>query len=183
MPTSPRHNLYIHQANCYSVETNHKNLPPPRPLLHLPPLPLPNRHLPILGLLLCRRLHANTAHHARLHIRALPASLAPNRDIILLPRWPLTRTRRVFLTSRAKTGTIQSQRSRRRERRVGIRILLGRSDPRIRARLGVFIRRAVLVYADCWDGALVRTESPPAPSPPSHMFPTPFLQLLQPNHN
>lgn len=144
-------------ANNHIPETNHKNLPPPRPLLHLPPLPLPNPYFPRLGLRLRRRLHTNPAHHPRLHIRALPAPLPPHRDLILLPRGAAARAWRELAPPRATTGSLQLERGRWWQRRVGIWILLGCSHPSICAGVGVFVRGAVSVHAACWDGALVRT--------------------------
>ncbi|EAT80566.2 hypothetical protein SNOG_12154 [Parastagonospora nodorum SN15] len=47
--------------------------------------------------------------------------------------------------------------------RAGIRVLLGRSDPRIRARVGILIRRTIPVHADYWHGALVCLVNPSLP--------------------
>jgi hypothetical protein len=138
-----------------SPETNHKNIPPPRPLLHLPPLLLPLHNLSGLGLRIRRRLHTNPTHLARLHIRTLPPALPRHRNALLLPRRSAPRAR-WFLSSPSAARPLQLERSRWWQGRAGIRVLLGCGDTRICTGLGVFVCRAVLVHAACWNGTLVR---------------------------
>jgi hypothetical protein len=135
------------------LETNHKNIPPPRPLLHIPPLLLLDAHFPGMGLCIRRRLYANTTYNARIHIWALSPSLATHSNTILLPCRTTTWAWK-FNTPRPPKRPIQSERSRRWKRRARIRILLGRGHKSVRASVGVLVRGAVLVYAIDRDGTL-----------------------------
>jgi hypothetical protein len=137
-----------------SPETNHKNIPPPRPLLHIPSLLLPNPHITRMGLRIRRRLHTNTTYNNGFYIWTLPSPLPRHSNIILLSRRTLTRTRKLHIT-RSPARTVQLERSRRRQRRAGIWILLGRCYKSICASLGVSVCGAVFVYAADWDGSLV----------------------------
>ena len=76
----------------HSVETNHKDVPPARPFLHVPTFLLPHPHIPRLGLRIRRWLHTNSPHHACFHLWAFSAAITHHSHNVLLSRRPLTRT-------------------------------------------------------------------------------------------
>jgi hypothetical protein len=135
-------------------ETNYKDISPPRPLLHIPPLPLHDTHFARMGLRIRRWFHTNAAYNYGVHIRALPSTFAPHSHIVLLPRRTITRTREL-VTTRSSEGIVQSERGRWWERRAGIWVLLGRCDTSICTSLGVSLCGAVLVHAAYRNGSLV----------------------------
>jgi len=93
---------------------NQKLLPPRRPSLHLPHVPLPLHDRPSLGPRLRRRHRPNPAHSLRLRPRPLPRRLPAHSDRHVLPRRPRAR--------QAKTRplrTIGCWRG-----RIGVRVLL-----------------------------------------------------------
>ena len=137
-----------------SAETNHKNIPPPRPDLHISPRLPPHTHVPRLGLRVRQRLWADTVHNARVYIRALPATVACHGDTFLLPRRAVTRAREL-VTTRAAARVVQFERGGWREGRAGVWVLLGRCYKSVCAGVGVSVCGAISVYAACADGALV----------------------------
>ena len=137
-----------------NTETNHQDLSPSRPLLHIPPLLLPHTHIPRLGLRLRRWFHADSTHHSRLHIRALSAPLARHSHTFLLPRWAAPGTRKQP-PARAAAWSVQPRRGKR-QGRARIRVLLGRGNSRLCTGMGIPIRTAISVHALGWHGTLVR---------------------------
>jgi len=143
------------QRLCLTLaETNYKNIPPTRPILHIPPLLPPHPYITRLGLRIRQRLHANTTHNARLHFRALLTIIAGHCDTVLLPGWTTTRTRELVAPRQAERA-VQSERGRRWKGRARIWVLLGRSDTSVRTCLGIPLCCAILVHAACGDGSLV----------------------------
>jgi hypothetical protein len=138
------------------TETNHKNIPPPRPLLHIPPLPVHDPHVARMGLRIRRRLHANITHNHGLYIRTLLTTFATHSNTILLPRRTTARTREL-ITARSSERIVQLERGRWWERRAGIWILLGCRNKSVCTSMGVPLRRSVLVHAADRNGSLVRT--------------------------
>jgi hypothetical protein len=81
--------LYVVWARLTVVETNNKDIPSTRSIVHIPSLLLPDPYIDRVGLRIRRRVYADPAHNTRLHIRPLPVTLARDSDTVLLPRRPI----------------------------------------------------------------------------------------------
>lgn len=106
-----------------SVETNNKDIPPTRPILHISALLLPYSHLPRLGFRIRRWFHTDPPHNARFYFWALLAALACRSHSILLPCRPITGPRQ-YTAARPTKRPIQPWR-RLWQGRAGVWLLLG----------------------------------------------------------
>ena len=80
------------------VETNNKDIPPTRPIVHIPSLLLPDPHIDRMGFRIRRWVYADPPYNARLHIRTLPTTLARDSDAVLLSRRPVAGARKLAAT-------------------------------------------------------------------------------------
>jgi hypothetical protein len=94
-----------------TVETNHKNIPPTRSILHVPTVVLPHIDLSRMGVRIRRWFHANATHHAGLYLRTLFTPVVGHSDTILFPGRSVARARKLH-ASWSETRAVQLGRRR-----------------------------------------------------------------------
>ena len=141
-----------------SAETNHKNVPSTRSVLHVPTVVLPHIDLSRMGIRIRRWLHANATYYAGLHLRTLSSAVVGHSDAILLPGRSVAGAWKLHAAG-PETRAVQLGRGRG-QRRAGVWILLGCFNTRICTGVGIPLRGTVPVHASHRNEPLVSAWRP-----------------------